>query len=68
MTKKSTKAKAATKRPRRASKAAPAINIRADLSRYKIGEAKTAIGRKTIDICDATAELLRGSRSKRSIN
>ena len=31
MTKKSTKAKAATKRPRRASKAAPAINIRADL-------------------------------------
>jgi hypothetical protein len=61
MTKKSTKAKAAaTKRPRRVSKPASAISIRADLSRYKIGESKTATGRKTIDIGDATAELLRG--------
>ncbi len=61
MTKQSTKAKtAATKHPRGASKAAPAINIRADLSRYKIGEDKTPSGRKTVDIGDKTAELLRG--------
>jgi hypothetical protein len=61
MAKQSTKAKAAaTKHPRRTSKSAAAISIRADLSRYKIGESKTATGRKTIDIGDATAELLRG--------
>ena len=61
MAKQNTKAKTATtKHPKRASKAASAISIRADLSRYKIGEAKTATGRKTIDIGDATAELLRG--------
>ena len=62
MTKQSTKATPgkATKRRRRASKTAPATSIRADLSHYKIGEAKTATGRRTIDIGDATAELLRG--------
>jgi hypothetical protein len=64
MTKESTRAKAARtpaiKRGRRASKAASGISIRADLSHYKIGEAPTATGRKTIDIGGATAEPLRG--------
>ncbi len=47
MTKESTRAKAsrtpATKRGR-GTKKSSAISIRADLSRYKIGEAKTATG------------------------
>jgi hypothetical protein len=64
MAKESTRAKAtrgtATKRGRRGTKKESAISIRADLSHYKIGEAKTATGRRTIDIGDATAELLSG--------
>ncbi len=48
------------KRCRRASKRTHSVTIQADLSYYKIGEANTATGRKTSDIGDATAELLRG--------
>jgi hypothetical protein len=64
MAKRSTEARSAVrtaiKRGRRATKAASAVRIQADLSGYKIGDAKTASGRRTLDIGDATAELLRG--------
>jgi hypothetical protein len=36
------------------------VALRPDRSRYTVGAAETATGRKTIDIGDATAELLRG--------
>ena len=59
MTEESTRARAtrtpATKRGKRGSKKASAISIRANLSHYKIGEAKTATGRKTIDVGEATS-------------
>ncbi len=61
MIKKNTKAKeAATNSPGARARAHRPSSSRRTCPRYKIGESKTATGRKTIDIGDATAELLRG--------